>query len=58
MKDFDCLEDCAIPGFNPFPTRLTLTAAGSAEPLCQMAHKVKEEVALRDTDDLVADHNE
>lgn len=36
----------------------TVSCFGSPQPLRQMADKVKEEVALGDADDLVADHNE
>lgn len=36
----------------------TISGSGSPQPLRQVADKVKEEVALRDADDLVADHNE
>lgn len=37
---------------------LTVSTRSSAQPFCQMAHEVKEEVALRNADDLIADHNE
>ena len=37
---------------------LTISTASPPQPLRQVTDKVKEEVALRDTDDLITDHNE